>query len=187
MSKSKLNLDQPWQLDGARKRIDPVIRIVIDELDDCYYGTSTATGREKDGWKHGVSHPFGDFDFVLGEDNKLKFDLLSGLMHHYTFLAQHAFNLDATAGGYEQVPESNYNWVRNNSNQFVETKVQESKRWIRELVPKWNSAGLTPVMNRPRINKLFNTILQKPEIKELLSRRNDLAGIFDPDDLTDKS
>ena len=187
MSKSILNTNDPWQLDGARKLIDPVIRLVVDELDDCYYGTPNATGRDQDGWKHGVSHPFLIWDFVPGEDNKLKFDLLSGLIHHYHFLAQHAFNLDAAAGGYEQVPEPNYNWVRNSSNQFVETKVQQSKRWIREFVPKWNSSGLTPVMNRPRLNDLANTILQKPEVQSLLSRRNDLAGVFDPEDLTDKA
>lgn len=187
MAKSKLNTNEPWQMDGARKRIDHIIRELIDQLDDCYYGTPNGTGRLQDGWRHGISKPFFIWDFVAGQDNKLKFDLLSGTIHHLHFLVQHLFNCDHVFGGYEKTPEPEYNWIRDSNNQFVETKVQDSKRWIRNMATIWNNAGLTPAMNRTRRNQIINYIRNRPVIADVLSRRADLDPILDPENTTDQS
>lgn len=184
------NLDR-CQMAGARSRVDPVMRALVDQLDDAYYGTPNPDGKTRaaDGWRHGVSHPFFIWDYVGGQDNKLKFDLLSGAIHHLTHLAQHAFNCDHSgvnpAATYAKYPEAKYNEIRDANGLLVETRVRAAKRWCRGMATQWNAANLTPVMNRTRWNQIVNYLKNRPAVQELLARRAALDVVFDIDNETD--
>lgn len=184
------NLDR-CQMAGARSRCDPTMRAIVDQLDDCYYGTPNPDGtRQANGWKHGVSNPFFIWDFVAGQDNKLKFDLLSGIIHYFTHIVQHIFNCDHSgvnpAAAYAKYPERKYNQIIDiASGLVIETRVRQAKRWCRDMALVWNNAGLTPAMNRTRFNQIVNYIKNRPVVAELLARRPAIDVVFDIDNETD--
>lgn len=179
------------QMSGARARCDPLMRALVDRLDDCYYGTPNPDGtRQANGWRHGVSNPFFIWDYVAGQNNKLKFDLLSGCLHHFTQIVQHIFNCDHggvnPAVTYAKYDERRYNHVRDSvTGVLVETRVRAAKRWMRGVATTWNNAGLTPVMNRTRFNQIVNYIKNRPAVAELLARRPTIDAVFDIDNETD--
>lgn len=186
------NLDnlERCQMAGARARIDPTMRALVDQLDDCYYGTPNPNGtRQSDGWIHNVSHPFFLWDYVAGQDNQLKFRLLSGALHHLTHMTQHLFNCDHSGvnplATYLKYPELKYNQLRDANGVLIETKVKMSKRWCRDMATIWNNAGLTPLMNRTRWNQIVNYIRNRPPVQELLARRSTLDPVLDIDNETD--
>lgn len=162
MSDSILNFDN-IQMEGARRKIDPIMRGLSDQLDDAYYNF----------WKNGQSQAFFLWDYVQGEDNKKKFEILGGIIHHLTFLAQHLFNTDEQT----PYPESSYNTGN-------PTKVSKTKQAMASLISQYNSAGLTPTLTPPRINNIVDWIKSRPVVSELRSRRQtDTDRILDP--LTD--
>jgi hypothetical protein len=197
MSTAPLNFDGV-QMEGARRRCDPYLRALVDQLDDAYYGTPNPDGsRQANGWRSGVSQPFFLWDYVAGQDNKLKFDLLSGILHHLTFLAQHLFNQDHRGQNatdpeaqYDKYPEPKYNEIRSGppgATVIVESKVRQIKRWLRDMATQWNAANLTPVMNRARFNQIVTYIRNRPRVAELIARRPALDAILDIDNETDIS
>lgn len=167
------------------------MRAIVDQLDNCYYGTPNPDGtRQANGWRNGVSNPFFLWDYVAGQDNKLKFDLLSGCLHHLTHLVQHVFNCDHIgvnpAATYTKLEERRYNHVLDPvTGALVETRVRAAKRWMRGMATAWNNAGLTPVMNRTRFNQIINHIKTRPAVAELLARRPAVDSVFDIDNETD--
>ncbi|HEY4721125.1 MAG TPA: hypothetical protein VII92_04725, partial [Anaerolineae bacterium] len=184
------------QMVRARKRCDPYIRALVDQLDDAYYGTPQPdNSRLPDGWKHGVLHPFFLWDVQsTPAQSKLAFDALSGVLHHLTFLLQHLFNQDHRGqnatdpeADYDKEPEGRYNAVRDDLGNVVETKVRRAKRWMREMATQWNAATLQPPMNRARFNQIVNFIRNRPKVAELLARRATLVSILDIDDEADVS
>lgn len=193
MARALLNLDGV-QMAGSRKRCDPYLRALVDQLDDCYYGTPTAGNmRLPDGWKHGLSKPFFIWDHVAGQDNKLKFDLLSGTLHHLTFLCQHLFNQDHRGQNaepeaqYDKYPEEKYNQIRDEGGVLIETRVRRTKRLLRDMALRWNAAGLTPPMTRARFNQIVNYVRNRPKVQDLLTRRPALDVVLDIDNETDVS
>lgn len=192
MALADLNLTHKWQMDAARKKIDPVIRKLVDRLDDAYYGTPQGNTRQQDGWKHGISHPFFIWDYVAGEDNKLKFDYLSGIIHHLTFLCQHLFNTDEAT----KYPEAKYNApVDKEGKRLLRpdgitplTRVWETKQHIKQIVLAYNAASLTPPLNRVRVKKIIQWIKNRPIVSALRIRRPaDTDSILDPEDESDIS
>ena len=195
MARAALNFDG-IQMEGARRRVDPLIRNEVDALDDAYYGTPQADDtRLADGWRSGVSKPYRIWDVQSTlVRSKLAFDILSGLLHHLTFLIQHLSNCDHRgvnpAADYDAYPELKYNAVtlapvRGQPSVFVETKVRETKRNMRALIDQWNTANLSPPFTRTRWNNIVNFIRSRPVIAEMLSRRPVLAPVLDIDDETE--
>lgn len=182
---SKLGRQPKHNFDGvllaeARKRVDPTMLRLVEQIDDCYYN----------GWRIGQSRPFFLWDYVAGQDNKLKFDMLSGILHHFTHLVQHLANCDHNgvnaAAAYPKYPERKYNQIIDTAtNTVIETKVRQAKRWCRDMAVTWNNAGLTPVMNRTRFSQIVNHIKTRTAIQEILTRRPTLDPIFDIDNETD--
>lgn len=183
-------------MEGARRRVDQLVRNEVDALDDAYYGTPQADGtRAADGWRNDVSKPYRIWDVqTTPARSKLAFDTLSGLLHHLTFLLQHLANCDHSgvnpAATYAAYPEAKYNAVmqtvtRGEPAVFVETKVRETKRNMRALIDEWNAASLSPPFTRTRWNNIVNFIRNRPVIAEMLSRRSVLAPVLDIDDETD--
>lgn len=172
-------------MEGARRRVDQLIRNEIDALDTAYYGF----------WRNGQSQAYRIWDVQsTPARSKLAFDILSGLLHHLTFLAQHLANCDHSgvnpAATYAAYPEAKYNVVmqtvtRGEPAVFVETKVRETKRNMRALIDQWNAASLSPPFTRARWNNIVNFIRNRPVIAEILSRRPVLDPVFDIDNETD--
>lgn len=184
MALADLNLNNPWQMDAARKKIDPVMRELVDQLDDAYYGTPKPDNtRQKDGWKHGVQSPFFSWNYLPTDDNKLKFDLVSGIIHHLTFLAQHLFNTDEA----QKYPEAKYNEpLDENGDRLLRsdatplTKVWAAKQTIKQLVIDYNAAGLTPPLTSGLITGLTNWIKAQAIVVEVSSRRKtDVDAVLD--------
>lgn len=180
LGKTPLHNFDGVQLAEARKRVDPTMIALVAQLDDCYYN----------GWRLGQSRPFFLWDYVAGQDNKLKFDLLSGTIHHITHLTQHLANCDHravnAAAAYGKYEERRYNHIIDPATgTLIETKVRAAKRWLRGMATTWNNAGLTPVMNRTRFNQIVNHVKSRPVIAEILARRPALDPIYDIDNETD--
>ena len=183
MALAQLNLDNV-QMAGARQQIDPVMRQLVDMLDDTYDGTPTADGktRQANGWEHGVSHPFFIWDKEATLDkSKLKFDLLSGIIHHLTFLAQHMFNCAEAA----KYPEVRYNEVRDDTGTLIETRVRSVKRYIASSIVIYNDAALLPVMNKTRRDSIITWIKNRPVVDALIKTRAAVATVLDPDSTVD--
>ena len=185
MAIAPLNFDG-IQMEGARRRVDQLIRNEIDALDDAYYNF----------WRNGQAQAYRIWNAQsTPARSKLAFDILSGLLHHLTFLAQHLANCDHSgvnpAVAYPAYPEAKYNSViapsavRGAPAVVVETKVRATKRNMRALVDQWNTATLSPPFTRARWNGIVDFIRARPVIQEILTRRAALDSILDIDNETD--
>lgn len=181
MANSELNMDEKWQMDAARKKIDPFMRTIVDNIDDAYYK----------GWKLGISSPYLGFDYNAADDNKLKFDLVSGIIHHFTSLLQHLFNLDETT---EQYPASKYNEMFDAEGTRLNradgttplTGVYLIKQTIRKLIIEFNAQGFAETITVGKINALLTKINTHPAVIDLRTRKNtEAAAILNYEDDTD--
>ena len=113
------------QLERVRKRIDPVFNALHDELEEAYYKH----------WKLGISKPFYGYDYVAGEDNKLKFDQLHGYLWAVYAVARHRENLELPEN--ERYAEHKYNVAqRDKWRRVLKTKDQEGLEWIKTAPKK---------------------------------------------------
>ena len=190
MALAKLNTSQKWQMDVARKLVDPDLAALIEEFDAAYYGTAildgqgNPVGRQADGWKHDVSHPVRGFDkeatLVASAD---KHRLLCGILHSITPCAQHCLNIDQ---GSDKYPEVKYNQILDNTGALVETCVRRAKREARALWSEYNAQGYLPALNAARKTALLNIIKAFPAIQAMRTRRqSDVDTVLDFDVNTD--
>lgn len=138
-----------------RLKIDPIFTDIMDDLEDCYYGsyTSETTPRLQDGWKHGQSKPWlGIVDVqTTPELSKQQFDLFHGVMNHlYTILFDKVNQEEPLP-----IPTTEYDEEIDRDN-VTHSKLTTARSWIQTTL---QDAGND--LDLPKLNTIRNALIAR--------------------------
>lgn len=138
-----------------RLKIDPIFTDIMDDLEDCYYGsyTSETTPRAQDGWKHGQSRPWlGIIDVqATPELSKKQYEIFHGVMNHlYTILFDKVNQEEPSP-----IPRSEYDDQVDRDN-VTHSKLAEARTWIQSIL---QDAGND--LDLPKLNTIRDALVTR--------------------------